>query len=94
MPNVEAASSAGDGNPQDQGPRHGRWLSQHRLGPGPCKWEKHREGDARVLRQEEEAGPCVLPGSLSLPPHPVICAVNEEDEDERGPGHGGGHHLS
>ena len=36
--------------------------------------------------------PHVLPGPLPLSPHPVTCAVSEEGEEERGPGHGGGHH--
>ena len=47
-PNVGAASSAGVGDCLSQGPRHGGWLSQHRLGPGRCKGEKHRDGDGGV----------------------------------------------
>ena len=36
--------------------------------------------------------PCGLPGSPLLSPHPGTCAVSEEGEEERGPGHGGDDH--
>ena len=39
-PSVAAASSAGEGDPLTQSPRHGEWLSQHSLGPGSWKGER------------------------------------------------------
>ena len=40
MPNVAAASRAGDGDPLAQGPGNGGLLSQHSLGPGSWKGER------------------------------------------------------
>ena len=59
--NVRAASSARDGDSLAQGPRHGGRLSQHRLGPGPCKGERHREGDALFYRKGEKSEPMCPP---------------------------------
>ena len=36
-PNVAAAAGAGDGDCLSRRPRHRLGLSQHKLGPGPCK---------------------------------------------------------
>ena len=35
--------------------------------------------------------PSVLPRSLPLSLHLVTCAVSQEGQEERGPGHGGDH---
>lgn len=48
-----------------------------------------------ILGLETRGGgraPCVFPGSLPLSPYPVTCAVSDEGEEERGPGHGGDGH--
>ena len=39
----------------------------------------------------ETKGGTNIPSALRLSPHPLTCAVSQEGEQERGPGHGGDH---
>ena len=89
-----AASSAGDGDCPAQGSTHRRLLSQHRLGPGPCKWERQGQGDLGSADKKRKQNTPVLPGPLPLSLPPVTCAVSKEGEKEEGPGHGAGYPWS
>ena len=73
-PNIAAASRAGDGNTLIHRRGHFRWLSHHRLGPGPCKSEE-RHG---VREKGQWTGPIhgstVLSSPALIPASSHLCS--------------------
>ena len=91
-PNVAAAAGAGDGDCLSRRPRHRLGLSQHKMGPRPCK-------EGATQRSVSQDRPCSQGGRKghgprgqipALPDFPSgpTCAVSQEGEDKWSPIHG------
>lgn len=83
-PNVTAAAGARDSDLLLQRPRHRAGLSQHNLCPRPS--------EDRTDPIPREGGEVILPGDKQEASQNSLqtstCAVSEESEEERSPGHG------